>query len=98
MANLKVEASPQILARIGGLLYLIIIVVGIFSVAFVRARIIVPGDASATAGNIMSSEQLWRMGISGDLIMHICDVPLMLIFYVLFRPDKQEPRFARDAF
>ena len=34
----------------------------------------------------MSSEHLWRLGISGDLIMHICDVPLMLIFYVLFRP------------
>jgi hypothetical protein len=86
MANLKVEASPQTLARIGGLLYLIIIVAGIFSVAFVRARIIVPGDVSTTASNIISSEHLWRMGISGDLIMHICDVPLMLIFYVLFRP------------
>ena len=29
---------------------------------------------------------LWRLGIAGDLIMHVCDVPLMLIFYVLLRP------------
>jgi hypothetical protein len=86
MASLKVETSPQTLARIGGLLYLIIIVVGIFSVAFVRAKIIVPGDVSTTADNIIASEHLWRLGISGDLIMHICDVPLMLIFYVLLRP------------
>src|ERR1700676_250280 len=86
MASLKVETSPQTLARIGGLLYFLIILVGIFSVAFVRAKIIVPGDVSTTADNIIASEHLWRLGISGDLIMHICDVPLMLIFYILLRP------------
>jgi hypothetical protein len=34
----------------------------------------------------VASGLLWRFGIAGDLIMHLCDVPLMLIFYVLMRP------------
>lgn len=80
------ETSPQVYARIGGLLYLIIIIAGIFGEAFVRSPLIVSGDATATAHNIMASELLWRIGIAGDLIMHVCDVPLMLIFYLLLSP------------
>jgi hypothetical protein len=80
------ETSPQIYARIGGVLYLIIIIAGIFGELFVRNKLIVPGDATATANNIMASPLLWRIGIAGDLLMHVCDVPLTLIFYVLLRP------------
>ncbi|MFA6087295.1 DUF4386 domain-containing protein [Mucilaginibacter sp.] len=84
--NQKAEASPQVYARIGGVIYLIIIVAGIFGELFVRGKLIVPGNPAATANNIMAHEQLWRMGIAGDLLMHLCDVPLMLVFYILLRP------------
>lgn len=80
------QVSPQVYARIGGLLYLVIIVAGLLGELFVRSKLFVSGDPAATAKNIMASEGLWRIGIAGDLIMHICDVPLMLIFYVLLRP------------
>jgi hypothetical protein len=86
MARPTVEASPQTYARIGGVLYLIIIATGILGELFIRDRIVVTGNAAATAHNIMASQSLWRLGIAGDLIMHVCDVPLMLIFYVLLRP------------
>jgi len=86
MADQTVETSPQVYARIGGVLYLIIIVAGLFGELFVRDTLIVSGDATATANNIMASQLLWRIGIAGDLIMHVCDVPLMLVFYVLLRP------------
>src|SRR3954451_10688520 len=86
MSNHAVEASPRTYARIGGVLYLIIIVAGILGEIFIRGRIVVSGDAVATASNIMASQSLWRIGIAGDLLMHMCDVPLMLIFYVLLRP------------
>ena len=82
----QTEASPQKLARIGGVLYLIIIVTGLFGEMFVRGKLVVSGDATTTAANIMASQVLWRVGVAGDLIMHVCDVPLMLIFYVLLRP------------
>jgi len=81
-----IRTSPQLYARIGGALYLVIIVAGIFGEAFVRNGLIVTGDAAATAHNIMSSELLWRIGIAGDLFMHVCDVPLVLILYLLLKP------------
>ena len=73
-------------ARIGGIFYLIIIVLGIFGEAFVRSKLIMSGDATATANNIINAPLLWRMGIAGDLIMHVCDLPLLLVFYILLRP------------
>jgi hypothetical protein len=85
----QTEVSPQTLARIGGLLYLMIIVTGLFGEMFVRDKLVVSGDATGTAANIMPSQLLWRMGVAGDLIMHVCDVPLMLIFYILLRPVQE---------
>jgi Domain of unknown function (DUF4386) len=55
MTHLNVETSPQTYARTGGVLYLIIIVVGLFGEAFVRDRLIVSGTATATAANIRST-------------------------------------------
>lgn len=80
------NASPQFYARMGGVAYLIIILAGIFGEMFVRNAMVVSGDAAATSNNIVASPLLWRLGIAGDLIMHVCDVLLMLVFYVLFRP------------
>jgi hypothetical protein len=80
------ETSPQRYARVGGVLYLIIIVAGVVGELFVRGSLVVPGNAAATANNILASRYLWRAGIAGDLVMHVCDVGLMLVFYVLLRP------------
>lgn len=84
-----IERSPQRYARLAGSLYLAIILLGMFGELFVRAKLIVPGDASATALAIAASPQLWRAGIVGDLLMHVLDVPVILIFYVLLRPVSQ---------
>jgi hypothetical protein len=86
MANQTIKFLPQIYARTGGIVYLIIIVVGIFGEMVVRGGMVVPGNAAATANNISTTPLLWRLGISGDIIMHICDAILMLVFYVLLRP------------
>ena len=79
------QISPQTYARVAGLLYLVNIVTGLIGEAVVRNGLVVSGDAAATAANIAHSTALWRGGIAGDLIMHVTDVPLMMIFYVLFR-------------
>ncbi len=80
------EFSINKYARIGGLLYLIIILAGFFAEFFVRNKLFVSGDAEATASNIINSQFLWRIGISADLIMQVCDLPLMFIFYILLKP------------
>lgn len=74
------------IARIGGLLYLIIIVTGILGELLIRNKMIVSGDAGTTANNIMASGSLWRIGVANDILMHVCDVGLMLIFYILLKP------------
>jgi len=86
MPTLKPETSPQVYARIGGAAYLIIIVAGSIGEMFIRNTIIVSGNAAATASNIAASPLLWRIGIAGDLLMHLCDVIVMLVFYVLLKP------------
>ena len=82
----RVEASPRVLARLCGLLYLVTIVVGIFNEAFVKGRIVVPGDATATGANLRSMALLWRLGIAGELVMVLCTVVVAFILYVLLRP------------
>jgi Domain of unknown function (DUF4386) len=79
------EASPQHYARIGGILYLVIGVGGVFAEA-VRGRLIVRGDAAATANNILNSEMLFRVGLAGEMIVLVCDVAVAMILYVLLRP------------
>jgi Domain of unknown function (DUF4386) len=85
MGNSKAETSPQVYARIGGLAYLIIIAAGALGELFIRNKIIVPGDAAATVHNIAASPLLWRIGIAGDLLMHVCDLILAMVYYLLFR-------------
>src|SRR5437879_11495053 len=75
MTYSSIERSPRLYARVGGALYLIIIVLGLFGEAFVRDRLLVRGDASATAANIRSMESLWRFHIAAELFLLVCDRP-----------------------
>jgi hypothetical protein len=90
MTNRTRIISPLVYARIAGVLYLINIACGIFGELFVRGHLVVPGDAVATAHRIIASEFLFRCGIAGDLIMHITDIPMTVIFYVLLRPVSRD--------
>jgi hypothetical protein len=73
-------------ARNAGILYLIIIICGLFTEMFVRQSMIVPGAASATATNISASDSLFRLGFVSDLIMVMCDVGVAWLFYLLLKP------------
>jgi hypothetical protein len=80
------DASPQTYARVGGILYLFIIVAALFAEAFVRGSLIVPRDPEATARYILGSETLFRIGLAGEMLTCVCDVALAMILYVLLRP------------
>jgi len=90
MTNRTVNISPQVYARIAGVLYLLNIACGLFGQIYVRGHLVVAGDALTTAHRIMGAEFLFRCGIAGDLIMHITDVPMTVIFYVLLRPVSRD--------
>jgi hypothetical protein len=80
------NTPPLIYARVGGLLYLIIIVFGISSEVVIRSSLIVPGDADVTASNILQSQTLFRMGFVADSIMLLVDVAIALVLYILLKP------------
>ena len=68
--------QPVRYARIGGALYLLIIVAGILGPLLTRDQLIVPDDANATSHNIAASPELWRLGIALDVVMQLCDIPV----------------------
>jgi Domain of unknown function (DUF4386) len=84
------EPSPRVLSRIGGVLYLIIIVLGTFEELGIRERIVVSGNPAATAANLRSMEPLWRFGVASEFVVLICAVTLSLIFYMLLRAVSKE--------
>ena len=90
MDERSIEASPRTLARIGGFLYLIIIAVGLYGEVFIRERLVVSGDAAATAANIRSMESLWRFGVAAELLLLTCAVVLTWIFFILLRPVSRD--------
>ena len=90
MEEHEVETSPRVVARICGVLYLIVIVIGLFGEAFVRGRIIVSGDAAATAANLRAMEPLWRFGIAAELVLLICAISMVVILFVLLRPVSRD--------
>ena len=82
--------NVQRYARIAGVLFLVSLVAGGFGEAYVPSKIIVSGDAAATAANIRNFEFLYRLGFAGFLIESLCDITLVLIMYALLKPVGKE--------
>lgn len=86
MTNRTLATSPQVYARTGGVLYLVVIVFGAFAEGFVMDKLIAPGDPATTAHNIMASRGLWSLAVAADLIVPIIAVAGVWISYVLLSP------------
>lgn len=70
-------------ARFAGLLYLMLIIGGIFSLAYIPSQIIVPESASKTLENIRNSDFLFRIGIIIGIITFLIHIFLPLVLYKL---------------
>ena len=80
----RMPASPQIYARAGGILYLIVFALGFTLFAYPS---ISPSGNATLSVHVISSAQPWlRVVSTAELINFLCDVPLALIFYVLLAP------------
>jgi len=55
--------------------------------AFVRSRLVVFNDATATAMNIVAHEPLFRLVSAADLISAGCYVAVTLLLFQVFRPS-----------
>jgi hypothetical protein len=75
--------------RLAGLLYVLASIPGFFALAYVPGKLIVHGNATATANNIASSEALFRLGIAADLIGQALFVFVALALYDLLKSVNQ---------
>ena len=73
-------------ARLAGLLYLAIAALAVFGLVYVPAMLLVPGDAAATANNIVASESLFRLGFMSNLITFTVNVFVAVLLYKLLKP------------
>lgn len=78
--------SEKKTARTAGIFYLIIFFANIFVFFFISGALSVPGDAAATAANIMASESLYRAGIASYLIVFLSEIVTTILLYVLLKP------------
>jgi Domain of unknown function (DUF4386) len=77
--------SSKRLARIAGVLYLLVGIFGGFAEGFVYPKMYVAGDAAATAGNVVANSGLVRLGVVADLLDQTLFVFLALTLSLLLQ-------------
>src|SRR5438046_5169209 len=70
-------------ARIAGAIYLSMVFTAPFSLIYVPSKLIVRGNAAATADNILAHETMFRLSIFGDLLGHVIFICLAIALYRL---------------
>ncbi|HEY1250912.1 MAG TPA: DUF4386 domain-containing protein [Thermoanaerobaculia bacterium] len=81
-------------ARLAGLLYLLSSLAGAPALLYVPGKLIVEGDAAATADRLRASGGLLRLGIGSELAGFCLFVFVALVLYRLFRPVSEAPALA----
>jgi len=84
-------------ARLAGLTYFILVLTGIFYLAYVPKQFFVSGDAAATVNNILNNEFLFRVGIFVGVISSITYLLLPFVLYKLFESVNRTAAFLMVA-
>jgi hypothetical protein len=84
-SELSAVSDPKGLARIAGVLYLLVAVFGGFAEGFVEPKMYVAGDAGATAANVVANSGLVRLGVLSDLLDQTVFVFLAMTLYILLK-------------
>ena len=77
--------SRKPLARIAGVLYLLVGIFGGFAEGFVDPKLYAAGNAAATAGNVAANTELVRLGVVAHLVDAVFFIFLAMTLYILLR-------------
>jgi hypothetical protein len=73
-------------ARIAGVFYLLLAVIGPVGLVVVPNAVTVPGDPAATAANIAASQGLFRLGMAAETLVFLIEIILPIVLYMLLKP------------
>jgi hypothetical protein len=77
-------------ARIAGVLYLFVVLIGPFVLLYVPGKLFVSGDATATASNILAHESLFQAYIVAEVVGQLLFVLTVLALYRLLKGVSQQ--------
>lgn len=72
-------------ARVAGLLYLLVVITGFFTIMYVPGKLFVPGDATVVATNILAHQSLFRVDIAVELLSELLFIATVLMLYQLLK-------------
>lgn len=76
-------------AHLAGVLYLLVIVFGVFAELFVRKKLIIPGNPGQSVQQILANQALFRVGFISDLLMQLSFFFLALALFRLLEKVNQ---------
>lgn len=77
--------SKERIARIAGLIYLVVVITGMFSLAYVPKQLFVYDNAELTFRNILNNESLFRLSIASSVICYTAFIFLPVALYQLLK-------------
>lgn len=80
------QTSPRSYARIVGILYLALFILGPLAFFFGRTSVVVAGNPAATVGKLMTSETMFRVGMAAETLIVLIEIAVSAFLYVLLKP------------
>lgn len=77
--------NRMLLSRIAGMLYLIVIITGLFSLMYVPKNLFVYGNALETAQNISQKTGMFRISLASSVICYLAFTFLVIFLYQILR-------------
>lgn len=82
----KLQTQTKVYSQLAGLLYLVIAIIGGFSIGYMPSEIVVEGNALLTFQNLINHQELFKWGIAGDIAVMVLETILTVMLYQLFKP------------
>jgi hypothetical protein len=86
MTHGGVEASPRLRARVAGVFEALEGLTSAYGQVMVLGKLVVAGNAAATAANILGHERLFWLGFVSSLLGVAFHIVWIFLFYKLFKP------------
>lgn len=81
----KLQNQEKPYSQMAGILYLLIAIIGGFSIGYMPSQILAEENAPLTFQNLLQHQTLFRWGLTGDIAVMTLEVILTVMLYQLFK-------------